>query len=399
MRVAHLADLHLGFRQFDRSARGGRNQREADVALALTRVVDDVLVTQPELLVIAGDIFHQVRPPNGAICALSTGLRRIRAGLPNTPIVVVAGNHDTPRSSETESILPLYLALGVDVALVAVARVQLPGVTVTAVPSSAAHPPLPVPDPDAALNVLLIHGDVPGFGAPQGDLEPEAFESWNYAALGHYHVAAQVGPRAWYAGAIDYTSSNVWSEVRTQAAAGVAGKGYLLIDLEPGREPHVEFRLIASPRRFLDLEPIDAQGLGASEIDAAIAARTASEALDDAVARLVITNISRLTQRALDQAALRALKGRALHFQLDCRRPEEITTAAARRGRGQSLEQLVDGFLEGRELPPDVDRAELRRLGAAYMASEPTNPYTGERWDAPAASAALDQVAQRAGAR
>ena len=34
MKLAHLADLHLGFRQYDRQTARGGNQREADVAEA-----------------------------------------------------------------------------------------------------------------------------------------------------------------------------------------------------------------------------------------------------------------------------------------------------------------------------------------------------------------------------
>ena len=43
MKLAHLADLHLGFRQFDRQTPRGTNQREADVAEVFRRAVDDLL--------------------------------------------------------------------------------------------------------------------------------------------------------------------------------------------------------------------------------------------------------------------------------------------------------------------------------------------------------------------
>ena len=40
MRLVHLADIHLGFRQYQRQTPGGINQREHDVALSLKRVID-----------------------------------------------------------------------------------------------------------------------------------------------------------------------------------------------------------------------------------------------------------------------------------------------------------------------------------------------------------------------
>src|SRR6185312_14268114 len=113
VKLAHLADLHLGFRQFDRQTPRGGNQREADVAEAFRRAVDDLLVQRPDLIVLAGDIFHSVRPTNPAILYLFQQLHRLRAGLPDAPIVMIAGEHDTPRSAETRSILPLYAALAV----------------------------------------------------------------------------------------------------------------------------------------------------------------------------------------------------------------------------------------------------------------------------------------------
>mgnify|MGYP001348790770 FL=1 len=104
MKLAHLADLHLGFRQFDRQTPKGTNQREADVAEVFRRAVDDLLDQKPDLIVIAGDLFHSVRPTNAAILFCFRQLHRLRAGLPETPIVVIAGEHDTPRSTETGTI-------------------------------------------------------------------------------------------------------------------------------------------------------------------------------------------------------------------------------------------------------------------------------------------------------
>src|SRR5258705_2083264 len=115
VKLAHLADLHLGFRQFDRQTPRGGNQREADVADAFRRAVDDLIEQRPDLIVLAGDIFHSVRPTNPAILFLFQQLQRLRADVPDTPIVMLAGEHDTPRSSETGTILRLYEALGVEV--------------------------------------------------------------------------------------------------------------------------------------------------------------------------------------------------------------------------------------------------------------------------------------------
>ena len=117
MKLAHLADLHLGFRQYDRQTARGGNQREVDVADAFRRAVDDLVAQRPDLILLAGDIFHSVRPTNPAILFLFRELQRVRVALPETPVVLIAGNHDTPRSVETGTILRLYEALGVEVVI------------------------------------------------------------------------------------------------------------------------------------------------------------------------------------------------------------------------------------------------------------------------------------------
>ena len=115
MRIAHLADAHLGFRQFPRVDADGVNRREMDVALAFRLAVGQVIERKPDAVVIAGDLFHTVRPTNRAIIEAFTQLQRLRRALPGAPVVLIAGNHDTPRSLEAGSILTLMASLGVDV--------------------------------------------------------------------------------------------------------------------------------------------------------------------------------------------------------------------------------------------------------------------------------------------
>ena len=86
MKIAHLADVHLGFRQFHRLTTNGINQREVDVAQAFRAAVDGMIEAAPDLVVVAGDLFHSVRPTNTAILDSFNQFRRLRAALPTTPI-------------------------------------------------------------------------------------------------------------------------------------------------------------------------------------------------------------------------------------------------------------------------------------------------------------------------
>ncbi len=368
MKVAHLADLHLGFRQFDRLTPRGTNQREADVADAFRRAVDDLLEQQPDLILIAGDVFHSVRPTNAAILFFFQQLQRVHAALPDTPIVMIAGNHDTPRSTETGTILRLYEALGVEVVVDTARRLTFPKLdcAVLAVPHQAlAQPERPAlrPERGAATNILLLHGEVEGvigtdptiaeYGGAVLTRADLGAAQWDYVALGHYHVAHEVAANAWYPGALEYVSTNPWGELRDEVKAKRPGKGYLLVDLPGAR---VSFRPVAPARRFIDLLPLDAAGLGPKP------------PVDDQVVRLVVTDVARATARDLDHATIRGYKARALNFLLDLRRPvERRTVAVGGPGKRHTLPEVVRGFLERRLLDAELPREEFVRLGVEYV--------------------------------
>ncbi len=391
MKLAHLADLHLGFRQFDRQTAKGANQREVDVAEVFKRAVDDLLEQKPELIVIAGDLFHSVRPTNAAILYCFRQLQRLRTGLPSTPIVVIAGEHDTPRSSETGTILRLYEALGVEVAVEDARRIAFPALdcAVLAVPQQAllkADRPSLRPEPGGpTLNILVTHGKYGGLGEERGTIEYGgaelsrellAPEKWDYIALGHYHTAQSVATNAWYSGSLEYLPPNPWGQLGDEAAqrAGAkgkkerTGKGYVLVDLPGAR---VTFRPIAPVRRHLDLAPIRGGGLNAKELDAQIAERVAAAKIDDQIVRLLVWDVERATARDLDHAAVRGYKARALNFQLDLRRPES-QRAATQPGSGtrrQTLTETVKDFLGRRPLDAELNRETFVTLGVEYLES------------------------------
>jgi len=238
VKLAHFADLHLGFRQFERQTPRGGNQREADVADAFRRAVDDLITQRPDLILVAGDVFHSIRPTNPAILFLFRQLQRLRAALPESPIVMIAGNHDTPRSTETGTILRLYEALGVDVVVDEARRLTFPKLdcSVLAVPHQAlaqAERPALRPQAGPTFNVLLLHGLLPGLGDQRGTMEyggapvtPEEISpaQWNYVALGHSHVPHQVAANAWYAVSLEYVPPKPWAQLQEEADRGRSGK-------------------------------------------------------------------------------------------------------------------------------------------------------------------------------
>ena len=373
MRLMHLADLHLGFRQFQRSTPNGLNQREADVGHAFARAVDITIERAPEVVVIAGDLFHTVRPSNPAILQATSQLLRLKRALPEAIVVIIGGNHDTPRASESGCLLDLFTALGAHVADVEADRFDFPDrdLSILAVPEAVSERPLFAPNPSARWNVLLTHLAVTdvcplaehGLSASLEELAPER---WSYVALGHYHVYHELAPNATYVGSIEYTSTNVWGELEEQARKGVAGKGIVEFDLATGERT---FHPIAPVRRFVDLPVIDAESMSPAELDAALAANVAAVdgGIRGLVARQVVRNVTRTLTRDLDHRALRAFKAQALHYQLDTRKSDPVAATRAARAPLPSLEEMLRVRLEARVIASDIPRDKLIELGMGYL--------------------------------
>ncbi|HTK56100.1 MAG TPA: hypothetical protein VL295_04705, partial [Gemmatimonadales bacterium] len=335
-----------------------------------------------------GDLFHAVRPTNQAIVFAFKQFQRLREGLPEAPIIVIAGNHDTPRSSETGSILKLFEELGIDVAADKERRLVYPKhqLSVLAVPHEAlfaADRPELRPEGDAMFQVLVLHGEVEGiFPADRSSAEHGGAHlterdltggDWTYVALGHYHVQTRVRDRVWYSGSLEYVSSNPWGELEEEKAqrrsgGGAQGKGWLLVDLRTGK---VESKPITLARKIFDLPAIDATDLAPAAIDRLIGERVGAMTggLEDQVARLVIKNIPRHIARELDHAKLREYKSQALHFHLDFRRPDahEAEAGNAGPGRRATLPEIVVEYLGRRPLPSELDRDGFVASGKALF--------------------------------
>jgi DNA repair exonuclease SbcCD nuclease subunit len=394
VRLIHFADLHLGFRQYQRQTPAGINQREADVAQALTRAVDMCIAEAPDVIVVAGDVFHQVRPTNPAILHAFAQFARLRHALPTTEVVMVAGNHDTPRSSETVCILRLFAQIGIRVVEGTPQRLHFAerDLSVLAVPDVTALTIELTPDANAKYNVLLMHAEA-GTVIPERILGeraalkvPDAVLEdlrWDYIALGHYHVHHPVGPRAYYSGALDYTSSDPWTELRSEKRAGLPGKGLVAVDLASHT---VRFLPLPPGRAFIDLPTLDGKGLGAAELDARIAAAVEAcpGGIDDSVVRLVVREVPRAVSRDLDHKKVREWRRRAVQFHLDVRRPEATRAddASGAPGHRATLAEQVRSRLEARPLDAELDRRTFVELGIGYLeavsATTPAMPTTEE---------------------
>ncbi|MBF0531371.1 MAG: exonuclease subunit SbcD, partial [Deltaproteobacteria bacterium] len=216
MRILHTSDWHLG-RLFH-----GVHLTQ-DQAHILDQLVDLVRDVQPQVVIISGDIFDRAVPPPEAVDLLDDVLERLVLGL-QVPVILIAGNHDSPVRLEFGSRLlarsRLFVRGRVDPAMRPVVLSDESGpVSIWAWPfaeipeirQSLGRPDLP--DQTAALlaglehfrtiqppgprTVLVTHAFVAGGQSSESErplslggvdqVPLETLADWNYVALGHLH--------------------------------------------------------------------------------------------------------------------------------------------------------------------------------------------------------------------
>ena len=375
MRVAHLSDVHLGYRAYSRTNEHGINQREADVMRAFRAALRAVLQAAPDLVLLTGDLFHSVRPSNHSLITAYRHLLDLQTQRRGAPLVIIAGNHETPRTVESGCILALLTHLpGVQVVYDQITQIELPALdaSLLCIPARGVgelEQRIIEPNPRFRWNLLLLHGLLEGvtpFALERPiDRQKIVREEWDYIALGDWHLYTQVAPNALYPGATEFTSTNIWEE------AGKP-KGWILYETESRTH---EFHQVPT-RPVYDLMPIDAGELTAAELNDAIESRAnALEGFEGAIVRQRIYNLLPELRGQIDGELIRELKTRALHYHLDLRPPQ----LGFRAGRGtpppddaesEARLTLVDEwrlFARNYPLPADLDREQFIELGARYL--------------------------------
>jgi DNA repair exonuclease SbcCD nuclease subunit len=227
--LAHLSDLHLGHRAFDRWDEGV-NLRERDFSLAFQRAVDDMITQAPDVVVVTGDVFDRPDPPPGALVTLARGLEALHYALPGVPVHLVAGARDTPRRRGDAGALAALDAFPHVEAATTIPRsifYEDLSLHVQLIPHRAVlrgPQPLLEPDPRARWNVLATYGRVGRGDGPGLQVDPAG---WDYVALGGQHTFEIVTPRVAYAGSLERVGSTPWREAGEE-------KGFATVDLPSG---------------------------------------------------------------------------------------------------------------------------------------------------------------------
>jgi DNA repair exonuclease SbcCD nuclease subunit len=311
--VAHLSDLHLGFRAYGRVERGV-DVREQDVATAWERALQEVVRLAPQVVVVSGDVFDRPDPPAGALVTLSRGLELLRASLPEAPVFMVAGPRDTPRRPGDPGVLAVLDTFpNVEAAAGLPRSVLLDRLDLHAalVPYRAIvrDPALsPEPDPRVRWNLLVVHGRSWGPDEPGIFVDPA---DWDYVALGGEHRRRRVGALIQYAGSLERVDLDPWDEAADE-------KGFLLVDLERGE---TSFHAIPG-RAVAALAPIrvspgDPERLRRRVLEVT---REVPGGIDGKIVRLRLDGVDPQDLLGLQGELLHTLRQKALHLAVEAGR-------------------------------------------------------------------------------
>ena len=365
MRIVHVSDTHLGYSAYRKvDEETGLNQREMDVYAAFERFVDEVLEIGPDVVLHSGDLFDSVRPANRALSfALDQLIRITDEGI---PVVVIAGNHSTPRLRETGSVMKLFNHIpGIHPVYGGVLeRIRIGDLTVHALPHTEGenlHEQLEAlkPGEEGSYHVAMLHGGVVGLGVFKMDEFNEALvnssylrEDFDYIALGHYHEFSEVTGNACYSGSTERFS---FSEAGQR-------KGFLEVDIESGKR--IFHDLPARP--MLDIGPIDAGQMDHVELQTMMVDLLEKEDLEDKIVRLIVRNIPSSAYRAIDFHQIEALASDAMHFERKFEMRQEGISVQWTSSSIDSLEHEFVTFLN-RYPVENVDKDRLQAAGLDYL--------------------------------
>jgi exonuclease SbcD len=317
MKIAHIADTHLGLAQFQRiDPETGGNLREQLIYTHFLEAVEHIIALKPDVLVHAGDLFDQVRPKTMAYTTALEALDLLAdAGI---PMVLVAGNHSMAKTRYTPSpfkVLRYHPAELHAAHSYTYEKVEIGDTMFHLIPNMlraedyrTAYDAVELSS--ASANILVTHGlastlrEKKLHTVSEHEIDATMLSGeFDYIALGHFHGQVQVGTRAWYSGSPEYLT---YGEIGDM-------KGGLMVDTATGSVGHLD--LPHTP--MIDLGTIDCTDEPARAIPGLIRAR-----LDDvspgplSLVQVTVICQDRERSKAIDHQALTGERERLLDLKV-----------------------------------------------------------------------------------
>ncbi len=249
MKFAHLADTHLGYRQF------GLFEREKDFYEVFEKVIDRIIEEKVDFVIHSGDLFETARPSPNALLAFQKGLLKLKgAGI---PMYAIAGNHDSVMRKGSIPPQVIFKKLGLKVISPINTNYVHGDVFIAGLPYYPSSQSNVLKSKLVELSkkaehheksILVLHQGIDKYFGYQFELEiGDVPDNFNYYALGHIHKYVNDdfgGGRLVYPGSSEIWKTNELNDYNEN------GKGFVLVDFD-GPKPIVKRIKIDIPREFI----------------------------------------------------------------------------------------------------------------------------------------------------
>ena len=298
----HLSDTHLGFSDFNKvDSKTGLNQREVDVYNVFEWTIDYILKAKPKFVIHAGDLLDTVRPPNRTINFVLGQFKKLSQA--EIPIILISGNHSTPRMSVSGSIFESFKVFPniYPVYKGKYEQIKIDNFIIHCIPHCSTEKIMrenirKIKINKSYKNILMTHAGISGNKSYQtGEFNEQKIplnllknNSFDYVALGHYHHFKKISSNAYFSGAAERFDFRF---------AGVE-TGFLKVTL-----PDFKIKFIKTPSRPMENFKLDALGLSAGQIQLNLK-KFAKKVIKDSMVLINIENIKREIWLALDRKAI-----------------------------------------------------------------------------------------------
>ena len=250
MKFAHLADTHLGYRQF------GLIEREKDFYEVFGKVIDKIIEEKVDFVIHSGDLFETEKPSPMALLEFQKGLLKLKgAGI---PMYAIAGNHDSAARKGAIPPQVIFKKMGLKVISPINTNYLQDDVFIAGLPFFPASKSnvlksklvdLSKKAADYEKSILVLHQGIDSYLNIQYELEiGDIPDNFNYYALGHIHkyIVTDFGKgKLVYPGSGEIWKTDELPDYREH------GKGFVVVDLD-GPKPQIKRVKIDMPRMFIE---------------------------------------------------------------------------------------------------------------------------------------------------
>lgn len=249
MKFAHLADSHLGYRQY------GLLEREQDFYDVFDKCVDKIIEEKCDFVIHSGDLFDKSQPSPNALLRFQKSFFRLKEA--NIPVYAIAGNHDSVRKKGVIPPQVLFRDLGLILLSPNHPMDSYNGVLICGMPyvtksnKSVLREAYKLFEEEAnkyVTSILVAHQGIDKYLPFNPELEiGDLPDNFDYYAMGHIHNYIN---DAYGKGRLVYPGSSEISKSDEVLDYNKKGKGFAIVELTDG-EPLVKRVTVDLPRKFI----------------------------------------------------------------------------------------------------------------------------------------------------